>query len=283
MHTIAFSARSQYISLGLALLLGGCTDDQKAITAPDAARPASVVSVSDDGVISASMDLPFAPGAGENWFLWGRFPEHEELRVPAGPHEVEFDVSGGVRFMRKPGVEPWHTGVLEGVYVGIGGVRLPDEWLPALRLQMGYVHAEFEGQGYPPLYAWQAEPYSTAPAHGKVILTGPGRIIFNRHYNSGWFSHLDSWSYEGKKAWQLWDWVSDQRVSLTIRPLTKIKLDCGSGTVTRGDSISCHVSPEPSGSGTLTDIRWTFTGSAGVTVAKDGDPEPAEWKGIMVK
>ena len=279
-HTIAFSARRQCVSLGLALLLAGCTDDQQPITAPDAAHPASVVSVSDDGVISASMELPFAPGTGEDWFMWGRFPEHEELRVPAGPHEVEFDVSGGVSFMRKPGVEPWHTSSFEGLYIGIGGVRLPDEVFPALRLQMGYVHAEFEGQDYPPLYAWQAEPYSTAPAHGKVILTGPGRIIFNRHYNSGWFTHFEWATYEGKRNWRLWDWVSDQRVSLTIRPLTKIKLDCGGGTVARGDSIGCHVSADPPG-GTLTNIQWSFTDSAGVTVsAPNGTGD--RWGGTMV-
>jgi hypothetical protein len=163
---------------------------------------------------------------------------------------VEFSVSGGVYFVRKPGVEPWHTSTLDtldGIYIGPGGVRLyPDEWFPVLRLQMGFEHAAFEGQGYPPLYAWQAEPYSTAPAHGKVVLTGPGRIIFNRHWNSGWFSIFLFHSYENRPVWSLWDWVSDQRVELTIKPLTKIKLDCGSGTVTRGDSIGCHVSPEPS-------------------------------------
>lgn len=265
--------------IGLALLLASCTGDQQPITASDAVRPASVVSVSDDGVISAAMDLPFAPDAGGNWWMWGRFPEHEELRIPAGPHEVEFNVSGGVYFVRKPGVEPWHTSILEGVYIGPGGVRLsPDEWYPALRLQMGYEHAEFEGLGYPPLYAWQAEPYSTSPAHGRVVLVGPGRVTFNRHYNSGWFTALLGYGYEGKQGWELWDWISDQRVTLSIRPLTK-KLDviCDSVMVTRGNNIGCNASTP---NGTLTNIQWAFTDSAGNTI--QGPSGPADWGGQMV-
>jgi hypothetical protein len=211
--------------------------------------------------------------------MWGRFPEHEVLRIPAGPHEVEFEVGGGVYFVRKPGVEPWQASALDGVYIGPGGVRLSqDEWFPALRLQMAYEHASFEGLGYPPLYAWQAEPYSTGPARGRIVLTGPGRIIFNRHYNSGWFGLLDAWTYEGK-MWQYYDYFSDQKVKLTIRPQARIKLDCGSETVTRGDSIGCSVSAEPSG--TLTDVQWRFTDSAGVTVAApNGTGE--RWGGRMV-
>lgn len=267
----------------LLAILSGCKDDATSVVLePGRLSSASQVQVSDDGVITATIDLPFAPLNG-NWDWWGRLPDHAELRIPPGLHEVEFDVSGGVRFVRKPGFEPWQANsFLEDLYIGPGGVRIhPEELFPALRLQLGYEHAEFEGQGYPPLYAWQAEPFSTGPAHGKVVVFGPGRLSFNRHWNSGWFGLMDVPGWEGLRAWQIWDWISDQRATLTIRPLTKIKLDCGSGTVTRGDSIGCHVSPEPSGSGTLTDIRWSFTDTAGVTVtapAGTGD----RWGGRMV-
>jgi hypothetical protein len=276
----------------VALLLGlsaGCLDGGRSVTEPSGLRPASQIQVSDDGVITATMDLPFAPSDG-NWWLWGRFPEHEELRIPAGRHEVEFEVSGGVRFVRKPGFERFLTSHLDTMYIGPGGVRInPDEWYPALRLRMGYEHAEFEGQGYDPLQAWQAEPFSTGPARGRVVLFGPGRIIFDRHYGSGWFGLMDGLVHapfgETANGWQAFEAVSDQRVTLTIRPLSRrLKLTCtgdlGRNLVTRGKLITCTAEKDArSAPGPLVITGWTYGG----VPRGDGDPVSAEWKGIMVK
>lgn len=259
----------------------GCAD-QPTLTRPADSIPSSIIQEGPDGVIRAALELPFDldPDYPDTWSAWGRFPDHEELRIPPGPHEIDFEVTGGVRFVRKPGVQPWEVNHLDDVFIGPGGIRVePDEWFPALRLQMGYVPAEFEGQGYPPMYAWQAEPYSMGPAHARVVLTGPGRIIFNRHYNSNFWNGLGRYNWEGRQAWTLYDVIADQRVVLTARPLSgSLKLDCGSGSVTRGDSLTCHVKAEPSGR--LTDIQWAFVDSAGHRIT--GPSGMDSWGGTMV-
>lgn len=275
----------------LLLACAACVDSEgpTGANANGRAGPLTQIQVSDDGVIRAAMELPFARSEftrGYEWVTWGRYPEHEELRIPPGRHEVEFEVSGGVYFIKRqnmPSVpETSASKLLDTVYIGIGGIR-PSEssWYPALRLQMAYEPDPVAGKEYPRLHAWQAQPYSTGSAHGRVVLTGPGRIVFNRHYNSGWWRGLEggNWPDLG----YLYEPVQDQRVTLTIRPLSGLKLDCegdlGPNLVTRGESIVCTATVDgKTPTGTLSDIRWSFRDDDGHLI--EGPPEPT-WDGPM--
>jgi hypothetical protein len=58
----------------------------------------------------------------------------------------------------------------------------------------------------------------------------------------------------------------------------ELNLTCNAKVVTRGDDLDCSASAQPSG--TLTDVRWTFTDTAGHTIP--GPPAVFRWKGQMV-
>lgn len=244
----------------------GCVDGRRITDSNEHSSATHQPLVSDGGVIRGTVELPFALASQhpDDWFFWGRFPEHEEIWIPAGAHEIEFEVTGGVRFTRTADA-PWQVDRLDDVYIGPGGIRSsPEEWFPALRLQMGFVHADFEGLGYPPQYVWQAEPYSNGPARKRVVLTGPGRIVFNRHYNSNWWYGLNSYSFEGRPMWLYYTSVSDQKVQLTIRPLAELRVACtgdlGESRVTRGEELTCTATSD-SEFGQVEIETWSFSGT----------------------